>query len=325
MPNTFHIKRVVQACITLTLWLLSGTARAWVTVEPRVAPPAGTVTVMGSHFRPASPMEVFLKWRRCSVSTDTTGHFSCTFKVPKSLEPGDRNIWTVNRANGRWIRTPLKVLDPEGSLAPAEVPRTGQTASYNQGDDGALQKGLAWPKPRFIKLVNTIDDNGVGEGVAGNAICDGTEICNGTVKDQLTGLVWLANANCFGPQKWDDALYSANTLISGKCGLSDGSKPGEWGLPNLNELHSLTSFHCQYPALSDRIGDNCFDPYNDPFFSNVAFEHVGFVGYYWSSTTESSFSPLFHWAVDFRLGQDEKFSSERIHGGFKLLAWPVKR
>src|SRR5688572_9348695 len=30
------------------------------------------------------------------------------------------------------------------SAAPAPVPRTGQTTSYAAGDDGALQKGVAW-------------------------------------------------------------------------------------------------------------------------------------------------------------------------------------
>ncbi|MBK5276059.1 MAG: hypothetical protein JJE30_13535, partial [Desulfuromonadales bacterium] len=33
--------------------------------------------------------------------------------------------------------------------APIQLPRTGQTASYGAGDDGAIQKGLAWPVPRF--------------------------------------------------------------------------------------------------------------------------------------------------------------------------------
>ncbi|MGY6216805.1 outer membrane protein assembly factor BamB family protein [Methylolobus aquaticus] len=109
MKRRSPIKWTIDFCGALALWLLTGTAHAWVTVEPPVAPPAGTVTVGGSHFGPDSPVEVFLKWKRCSVRADAKGHFSCTFKVPKSLEPGARNIWTVNRANGRWIRTPFTV------------------------------------------------------------------------------------------------------------------------------------------------------------------------------------------------------------------------
>ena len=82
------------------------------------------------------------------------------------------------------------------SAAPAPVPRTGQTTSYAAGDDGALQKGVAWPNPRFTKNVNAADDNGAGGGTAGNGICDGTETCNGTVTDNLTELTWLRNTNC---------------------------------------------------------------------------------------------------------------------------------
>ena len=107
-------KWTIDFCGALALWLLTGTAHAWVTAEPPVAPPAGTVTVTGKHFRPDSPVEVFLRWKRCSVTADAKGQFACTFKVPKSLEPGARNIWTVNRANGRWIRTPFTVQSLSG-------------------------------------------------------------------------------------------------------------------------------------------------------------------------------------------------------------------
>lgn len=58
----------------------------------------------------------------------------------------------------------------------APVPKTGQTQSYTAGDDGDLQKGVAWPTPRF----------------AGNG--------NGTVTDKLTGLIWLKNAKVFLPE-----------------------------------------------------------------------------------------------------------------------------
>jgi hypothetical protein len=45
---------------------------------------------------------------------------------------------------------------------------------------------------------------------------------DGTVKDNLTNLIWLKDANCFGPQTWDNALDAANTLaddpaIPGLC------------------------------------------------------------------------------------------------------------
>ena len=67
------------------------------------------------------------------------------------------------------------------------MPKTGQTTCYATGDDGDLEKGVAWPNPRFT-------DNG-----------------NGTVTDNLTGLIWLKNANCAVRQKLGNALTAANT------------------------------------------------------------------------------------------------------------------
>ena len=56
---------------------------------------------------------------------------------------------------------------------------------------------------------------------------------NGTVTDQVTGLIWLAEANCFGTQTYTDAMTMAGTLATGQCGLTDGSVAGDWRLPTL--------------------------------------------------------------------------------------------
>ena len=57
---------------------------------------------------------------------------------------------------------------------------------------------------------------------------------NGTVTDG--NLVWLKNANCFGIKNFNNALSSIGTLATGACGLSDGSKAGDWRLPSLDEM-----------------------------------------------------------------------------------------
>lgn len=131
----------------------------------------------------------------------------------------------------------------------APVPKTGQTTSYGSRDDGALEKGVAWPTPRFA-------DNG-----------------NGTVTDQLTGLIWMKIANALGSKTWTEALLDASKLQAGFCGLTDGSKPGDWRLPNARELQSLIDFSKMAPAL----------PSGHPFagVSN---------GNYWSSTNYNIFS-----------------------------------
>ena len=103
---------------------------------------------------------------------------------------------------------------------------TGQTTSFDVGDDGDLQMGVPWPAPRF------------------------TDNSNGTVTDNLTGLVWTKNANCDGGTKfWYVALDYCNTLAAGTCGLTDGSITGDWRMPNIRELHSLVDFWKSNPAL----------------------------------------------------------------------------
>jgi len=139
----------------------------------------------------------------------------------------------------------------------AFVPQTGQTTSFDannpQRDDGALQKGVPKPTPRFT-------DNG-----------------NGTITDNLTGLIWLKNANCPGTGDWQTALNdvaslnSAGTMNSNNCGdtSSGGSHQTDWRLPNVRELQSLVDYGNFNPAL----------PTGAPFTSAQSV--------YWSSTTRA--------------------------------------
>jgi hypothetical protein len=134
--------------------------------------------------------------------------------MSSNLITNTRPVWCVRDGLNR---------GPKSNYAP--VPKTGQTASYGAGDDGALQKGVAWPTPRFT-------NNG-----------------NGTVTDKLTGLVWLKNPNAFTQRTWTQALSDANSLASGSAGLTDGSKAGDWRLANVMELQSLIDHGRGSPAL----------------------------------------------------------------------------
>jgi hypothetical protein len=174
----------------------------------------------------------------------------------------------------------LAACSSGSSVAPApstiQLPKTGVTFSYRSGDDGNLQKGVAWPNPRFV-------DN-----------------YDGTVTDNLTGLAWLKNADCFGTKTWIDALAASNALASGSCGLTDNSKAGDWRLPNINELASLISLGTVNPTL----------PSNP--FDNVQSSH------YWSSTTFAETTDS-AWLVYFDAGYvDTLLKSNLVH------LWPVK-
>jgi len=138
----------------------------------------------------------------------------------------------------------------------APVSTTGRHTSTTNGDDGDLEKGVAWPNPRFT-------DNG-----------------DGTVTDNLTGLIWLKDANCFGGKFWSEAISDCNGLASGQCGLTDGSSADDWRLSNVRELQSLMDYEYYQPALCNTAGTGQWT-LGDPFIN------IPTTGIYWSSTTSA--------------------------------------
>lgn len=190
------------------------------------------------------------------------------------------------------------------ALAPAagmlDLPRTGQERCYNTagteiacsgtGQDGAVRAGVALPVPRF-------KDNG-----------------DGTVTDKVTGLIWLKNANCFGGKVWADALTAASTLANGACGLTDGSKAGDWRLPNRTEMLSIIDTSKVNPAL----------PAGYPF-ANVAWD------WYKTSTTYAG-NGSYAWVVHLGSGvAGYSYGNYDVYGyysqGYKsgnYYVWPVR-
>ena len=161
-----------------------------------------------------------------------------------------------------WSAAVIMSLLLISSLAHAgtvDLPQTGQTKCYNTsgteisctdtGQDGDLRKGVEWPYPRFM-------NNG-----------------DGTVTDNLTGLIWTQNAgtptvgSCAGGYKtWQGALDYVTCLNSmNYLGHSD------WRLPNVNELESLI---------------NADEPNSATWLTDQ-----GFIGvqssYYWSSSSSA--------------------------------------
>lgn len=146
---------------------------------------------------------------------------------------------------------------------PAMVPKTGRTTCYDEngnvrdcagtGEDGEYQKGVASPSPRFT-------DHG-----------------DGTVTDNLTGLMWTKDVQQIpGTMHWQAALDACNNLVY--AGYDD------WRLPSLRELQSLIDYGQKDPAL----------PPGHPFEHQVS-------ALYWSSTTYANF-PSNAWILSFYFG-----------------------
>jgi hypothetical protein len=177
---------------------------------------------------------------------------------------------------------------PDG---PSPVPKTGQTSMNTLFDDGYYQKGVVWPAPRF------------------------TDNSDGTVTDNLTGLIWLKDANCmstnyptFFPPSSNGRVpwYPALAFI---VGINDGTYPlcgegyNDWRLPNYRELFSLVDVQNIFPSI----------PSGDPF-NNVQ------TGGYWSSTT-GVHDPSVAWYVDMGFG---KVDYDNKGSNYSFYVWPVR-
>lgn len=108
------------------------------------------------------------------------------------------------------------------SLYSANIAKTGQKISYAPKDDGDLQKGVAWPIPRF------------------------SDKADGTILDNLTGLTWMKDARpsttqCSSVSKSFEFIECLNS--NGYLGFSD------WRLPNWKELDSLIDYSNKDLAL----------------------------------------------------------------------------
>ena len=98
----------------------------------------------------------------------------------------------------------------------AGVPKTGQTTSFVTGEDGDLRERRAAANPRFI-------DNG-----------------DGTITDNLTGLIWLKNARCLRTQSGRVRLWQQMRWLAVRSLWPHRRKcSGRLAFAERNELPSL--------------------------------------------------------------------------------------
>jgi hypothetical protein len=196
--------------------------------------------------------------------------------------------WTKSQTEFVW---PVRG-DTTASSVPAKLWKTGQTTSVITGDDGYLQKGVAWPTGRFTT-------GGDGDTM---------------VTDNLTGLVWTKDALAPGPDacttrgaamSWQGALdyikcLNANNYLS----------HSDWRLPNQEEFLSLIDRSRFNPAL----------PVAHPFRNVISDGSFA----YWTSTTRMGLKNYAFYAdlwVGFTEVKDKRTTGT---GTYHYYAWPVR-
>jgi hypothetical protein len=166
-----------------------------------------------------------------------------------------------------------------------------------EGQDGYLQAGVPFPEPRFV-------DNR-----------------DGTVKDNMTGLIWLKNPSCLrSKMTWKEALIEVKKLRENDDAYKDCRVENNvnWRMPNIKELQSLVDFGSFNPALpnknwrmvpdcDDKAKDDCPSPCNEKE-NQCVFLGVEGGRFYWSSTsridsTNDNASGSKAWGVHFREGR----------------------
>jgi hypothetical protein len=178
--------------------------------------------------------------------------------IDPSWKYNTHRIWPV-RDGGQGIARPMRTgqslcYDPSGDIgAIDEIPCAGT------GQDGELQKGVAWPNPRF------------------------EENSDDTITDELTNLIWAKDATvpaygsgpgacAGGEQNWEDALSYVSCLNENSYLGHD-----DWRLPNIVEISSLVQL-----AIID----------NTDWLSQQGFVlpqgHFNNYYHFWSSTTSLS-------------------------------------
>ncbi|MBF0563843.1 MAG: DUF1566 domain-containing protein [Nitrospirae bacterium] len=184
----------------------------------------------------------------------------------------DGGVYDHDKSNSYYV-WPVRA-GQSGSFGNSAIWATGQTQSYHSGDDGTMKAGAVWLNPRFI-------DNG-----------------DGTVTDNLTGLMWTKNANrAAGTKTWQRALDDIVSMNngSGTYGHTD------WRLPNRKELRSLADYSKFNPAL----------PAENPY-ANVQSD------LYWSSTTNAN-NKFYAWSVG--VWNCDVESKDKSDGYY---VWPVR-
>ncbi len=257
------------------LWLARGLTRFYLGASGDLPVPGdynGDLKDEAAVFRPGTGL-----W---NIRGLTRAYFGSSGDIPRSGDyngDGTEEVAVFRPNQGLWIARNLtrfyfgasgdESISP-GKLSPleGEISVSGQTVSYQSGDDGYYQ--------------------------AGAEFCFQTSIKEGflLVRDRNTGLTWAGDGNgpgCnFGQQTdWNSAVDRCRNLIAG--GYSD------WRLPNAKELESIVHYGEIYPAVDEIFFPNTK---NERYWSSTTYSSasrafafgIDFRGGYFYSGTKAT-------------------------------------
>lgn len=189
------------------------------------------------------------------------------------------------------IKSGVNLFGVTGTVSAGGLQKTGQTICYNTagsvitcagtGHDGELQKGAA----------RSFTDNG-----------------DGTVTDNLTGLMWEKQSDDGTIHDKDNTYTWDNTFASKVATLNSTVFAGhnDWRVPNVVELLSLVSYGTLNPSTFGAFNTSCAASCTVLTCSCTRSDYT------WSSST-NQFNSTFAWYVNFNSGY--------TNGGLKTNSW----
>ena len=179
---------------------------------------------------------------------------------------------------------------------------------------------------------------------------------NGTVTDSETGLIWLRQANCLAkcsdsplvpctvnsdcPEgetcdltavDWRTAMEfvaglsdkpETSAAAAADCGLSDGSSPGEWRLPSVEEWEATIEYADEVlgciPTITNDAGDECWSA--NCFLGAGGCSLSGVQAHWYWTATSSFHLPDWAWMVNLLNGS----FLENPKSPVTIYVWPVR-
>ncbi len=155
------------------------------------------------------------------------------------------------RVDGQYLARKHRDIHLPEILIDKGVPKTNQSIVYKTGDDGYYQAGIAFSTPRFW-------DNG-----------------DGTVTDQATKLMWVADPSILGTIWGDPGNPLRMTLQAGiiNCNNLEYAGYTDWRMPNVKELESLVDYSRATPSID---ADKFPNTQADIYYSSTITEFSGY-------------------------------------------------
>ena len=191
-------------------------------------------------------------------------------------------------------------------VAPTALSVDGGVVATSFTGDGSTLTNLN-PDPQCYNLTQRFVDCG-----------------NGTVTDTRTGLIYLMDASCaglfsfgtdiFGRGNYVQAQSAAASLSNGICGLTDGSRAGDWRLQTREEWEDILALSClSAPLIVGNVVGISVGCYSQLGWASG----VQSSDRYWSSSGHTQ--SLNSWQVNLQSGEVAGLPKTEV-----LYVWPVR-